>query len=209
MVGLPAFASALRWGSSVPAELLLPLFDPGQPIGAILCYLLPLSLSDAEPATRILARDLYVSLIDDGRFEPVREGTTLAWLVTNGFVKLNRVVEGLQQVTLGGDLRADDVCRLIDDLIGRLDRPPSLAHQLLELSYEVHLLVGRAVEGDATRAVLASWSSGGSQRARLARELLARQPRAQSGAQSGGPARVVSRLERARQIDARLTLDER
>lgn len=123
--------------------------------------------------------------------------TMVATLIANDLIKTNRVVEELRAVSDVSDLHGDDVLRLLDGIIARLEEPPSNAHLLLDLAHELHAIFGRAVSDENARATLDRWATGSSRRTKAAKALLAAEARPSRHRRRAAEERVNLRVRRA------------
>lgn len=194
---LPALAASLHHGRWPAPVMLEPLLDGEQPLGQISSQLLVLAVSCDDATTRIAGRDVYIALIGDGRLDADGMAAVIATFITNDLIKTNRVVEELEAVSDASDLHGDEVLRLLDGIIARLEEPPSNSHLLLELANELHTIFGRAVSDDAARATLDRWATGSSRRAKAAKALLTLGARPSRRRILAAEARVMLRVGRA------------
>lgn len=158
---------------SPTAPFLEPLFDADVPFSSIAQSAVAVGLLARDPATRGLAVDATITLIEDGRCTGDELGGTFGQLnAVAELVRLNRVAAALTEVARVSPLHVYVAARVAEALIAALPAPaPSDLHHLLTPLHEWLIVMGRSL-GEPARALLASVKSGG-KTASLAKALLA------------------------------------
>jgi hypothetical protein len=121
-------------------------------------------LAAKSPDLPRVAVDLVVASVEDGRFDAVRLGSSLAWLLDNDFAKPNRLEVPLRDVARISPLHAAQIVRTVEAALATLATTPRNLHALLEVAVESG---SGPVDDERARATLARVADGVSTSSKL------------------------------------------
>lgn len=147
------------------------LFQRGRPWREAGHLLLCLGLAGKDADAKGLAVDALIEGIDGRLFDPARFAAVLGGLAAGGWLKFNRLADGLMQAMAVSDLHAAVVREAIENSLPSLDLQQKNAFRLLEVLVEAQAATARPL-GEATQAALRRVAGGGKS-AKLAKRLLA------------------------------------
>jgi hypothetical protein len=176
---LPRFADNLDWWEAMwPNRTLLePLLDPDVPLSPMALLMLALGLAAKQPGESGLATDSLIAAIDDGRLDACKLGATLAFLAP--MIKCVRLARTLSQAARVSPLHLHVVAQVIESAMrGDPAQAPRDLYALLELLKESLMELGASLSDAEARGYIEKIEAGG-KTARLARELLALEKKAE------------------------------
>jgi hypothetical protein len=155
------------WGNRVFLE---PLLDPDVPLGPMARLMLALGLAAKEPGESGLATDALITAVDDARFDPLRFGETIAFLMP--MLKAARLARTLGQAAQVSPLHRHLISRAVQAALrgDRASAPRDLS-ALLELLKESLIEVGAGLTDPDAREYLGKLKTSG-KTGRLVRNLL-------------------------------------
>jgi hypothetical protein len=120
--------------------------------------------------------DLLVASVEDGRFDAEALGESIAWLIDEGFAKVNRLEAPLRDVARVSHLHGAQVVRTVGAVVGRLGSAPRGLQGILEVALESSVATRQSIRDERARAALermAADASPSSKLGKLTRGLLA------------------------------------
>ncbi len=137
---------------------LAPLFDPCTPLREMSNAALTLSLGSGYAEQRILAVDVAIAAIDDGRFDPQPIGRLLGMMVNHA----NRYAKSLPQVADASPLHAFQIAQALVEMLSHLPKKlPSSFGGLLQVLLELMQEHNIPIEQEKARSFLSAFSGSG------------------------------------------------
>jgi hypothetical protein len=137
------------WHAEVVLESMLdaavPLRDPAWTAVAA-------ALVAKSPDLQRAATDVVVATVSDGRFDPERLGSGIAWLLANGFGTLTRIEAPLRDAGRVSPLHAAQIVRALESFLAACPEDQRHLHVPLGLALDLAATSGTAFESELARA---------------------------------------------------------
>jgi hypothetical protein len=174
-IAIPRVAWAIEFavGSDrdIP-QLLELLLHPGEPLTALAIQLVSIALCALEPAIHLLAADVVIAAMEDGRLDAANLAAPLVTDLTAGMLPTHRLGARLASIATAGPLHAAVVRDLLDAIVPALEGLPTRTYAPLLEAFD-ELCAQTQTGPDAARPFLQR-ITGSSKAAKAAKSLLAR-----------------------------------
>jgi hypothetical protein len=159
------------WGSDIP-QLLELLLHPGEPLTPLAIRLLTVALCALEASVHMLAADVVIAAIEDGRLDAAGLAAPLTQDLSTGILPTNRLGTRLATIAKAGPLHAAVIRDVLDAIVPALE--PLATRTYAPLLEPFAELCAQTYTGpDASRTFLAT-IAGSSKAAKAAKALLGR-----------------------------------
>ncbi len=161
------------WGAEWQNKAFLePLLDPGTPLREMGALLLAFGLAAKEPGEHLLATDIAIAAIEDGRLGSDNFGAICARLLPSGFIKPGRWAKTFAEIGRASPAHTLVVKLILEQCLqGEIGDKGRDFAKLLELLHETSVALSCGISTESARVFLAALR-GTNKAAKVARALL-------------------------------------
>ena len=158
-----------------PEVVLESMLDPAVPLRDPAWTAVAAALVAKSPDLQRAATDVVVAAVSDGRFDPERLGSGIAWLLGNGFGTLTRIESPFRDAGRVSPLHAAQIVRALEAFMIACPEGQRHLHVPLGLALDLAAGAGTALESEPARTAterIGSSASKSSKVGKAARGLL-------------------------------------
>ena len=134
-----------------PEVVLEWMLDPAVPLRDPAWTAVAAALVAKSPDLQRAAADVVVATVSDGRFDPERLGSGIAWLLAGGFGTLTRIEAPLRDAGRVSPLHAAQIVRALEALLAAASADQRHLHVPLGLALDLAASAGTAIESEPAR----------------------------------------------------------
>ena len=131
------------------------VFDPNVPVRDPGWTAVAAALLAKSPDLQRIGTDIVLVTISDGRFDPVRLGAGIAWLLRAGFGTITRIEAPLRDAARISPLHEGQVLRALEALLGAAPEGQRSLHAPIGLALDLATASGTGLQDDGARDAIA------------------------------------------------------